>query len=69
MKDNEKELSDAKNKLPSETYNNSLMKLLNKAQNDEDLSDFIIKTLIALANKKPAVANLTDQESKLLKLN
>ena len=58
LRDNEKELSDDKNKSPSETYINSLMKLLNKAINDEDLSDSIIKTLIAFANKKPNICNL-----------
>ena len=34
------------------------MKLLNKEQNDEDLSDSIIKTLIAFANKKSNIYNL-----------
>ena len=58
LRDNEKELSDDKNKSPSETYINSLMKLLNKAINDEELSDSIIKTLIAFANKKPNICNL-----------
>ena len=58
LKDNEKDFSDEKNKPPADTYINSLMKLLNKAQNDEELADSIIKTLIAFANKKPEVSNL-----------
>ena len=58
LRDNEKELSDEKNKTPSETYINSLMKLLNKSLNDEELCDSIIKTLIAFANKKPGICNL-----------
>ena len=57
LRDNEKELVDDKNKPPSEIYINSLMKLLNKSLNDEDLCDGIIKTLIAFANKKPGICN------------
>ena len=57
LRDNEKELSDDKNKTPSENYISSLMKLLNKSLNDEDLCDGIIKTLIAFANKKPGICN------------
>ena len=58
LRDNEKELSNDKEKTPSETYIGALMKLLNKSMNDEDLCDSIIKTLIALANKKPGICNL-----------
>ena len=57
LRDNENELADEKGTLPSETYVNSLMKLLSKSINDEDLCDAIIKTLIAFANKKPGICN------------
>ena len=57
LRDNESDLSDEKGVIPSELYVNSLMKLLNKSMNDEDLCNAIIKTLIALANKKPGICN------------
>ena len=34
------------------------MKWLNKSLNDEELSDSIVKTLLALSNKKPRICNL-----------
>ena len=55
LRDNESDLVDEKGVEPSDLYVNSLMKLLNKALNDEDLCDAIIKTLIAFANKKPGI--------------
>ena len=57
LRDNESDLVDEKGVIPSELYVNSLMKLLNKSLNDEDLCDSIIKTLIALANKRPGICN------------
>ena len=57
LRDNEADLVDEKGTIPSDLYVNSLMKLLNKSLNDEDLCDAIIKTLIALANKRPGICN------------
>ena len=44
------------------------MKILNKSLNNEELIDFIIKTLIVLANKKPGICNVLvkSRYSKLL---
>ena len=58
LRNNEEEFIDEKNKTPSEIYISSLMKLLNKSLNDENLCDYIIKTLISLVNKKPNLSNL-----------
>ena len=55
LRDNESDLVDDKGVIPSDLYVNSLMKLLGKSLNDEDLCDTIIKTLIAFANKKPGI--------------
>ena len=57
LRDNESDLADEKGVIPSDLYVNSLMKLLNKSLNDDDLCDSIIKTLIAFANKRPGICN------------
>ena len=57
LRDNENNLIDDKGLIPSDLYVNSLMKLLNKSLNDEDLCDAIIKTLIAFANKRHGICN------------
>ena len=57
LRDNENQLADEKGTIPSELYVNSLMKLLSKSVNDEELCDAITKTLIAFANKKPGICN------------
>ena len=58
LRENEKELSDSTDKTPSETYISSLVRLLNKSLNDEELCDSIIKTLISLISKKNNLCNL-----------
>ena len=57
LRDNEEELSDDKNKTPSEAYIGPLMKLLNKSLHDKELCDQIIKTLVSFVNKKPSIFN------------
>ena len=58
IRSNEKELIDDKKKTPTENYITVLVKSLVKSLHDEDLCDGIIKTLIALCNKKPTLCNL-----------
>ena len=57
VRDHEKELSNDPVKITSELYIIVLLALLRKSLNKEDLCDSIIKTLIALANKKPVICN------------
>ncbi|MBP3801733.1 MAG: hypothetical protein J6I85_06920, partial [Clostridia bacterium] len=57
IRDHEKELSNDPVKVEPEIYITSLMGLLKKSLNNEDLCDSIVKTLIAFANKKPGICN------------
>jgi len=57
IRDHEKELTNDPVKTTSDNYIGSLMSLLRKALNNEDLCDSVVKTLTAFASKKPEICN------------